>query len=41
MIRKFLKFGLAGTTAIAGTVLLFPDEFTPVYKVLNVGKAGV
>jgi hypothetical protein len=40
MFRKFLKFGLIGTGGLLATAFVFPDHFTPVQKVLNVGIAG-
>jgi hypothetical protein len=40
MFRKILKGGLITTAAIATTAVLFPDHFTPVQKIINVGIAG-
>lgn len=40
MFRKFLKFGLVGTVCLTTVAYVFPDQFTPVQKVINVGVAG-
>lgn len=40
MLIKTLKFGLAGTLTIGAASFVFPDQFTPVSKMVNVGVAG-
>ena len=39
-MRKFLKRGVITGVGIATVSLVFPDHFTPVQKVVNVGVAG-
>ncbi len=40
MLRKFLKGGVITGVGIATAAFVFPDHFTPVQKVVNVGVAG-
>lgn len=40
MFRKLLKFGFVGTVGLTAASYVFPDQFLPVQKVINVGVAG-
>ncbi len=40
MFKKLFKGTFYFTTAVAITAFVFPDHFTPVHKIINVGIAG-
>jgi hypothetical protein len=40
MLKKLLKVGLFGTVVVTTTAFIFPEQFTPITKVLNVGLAA-
>ncbi len=40
MFRKIIKFGAIGTVGIGVAAFVFPDYFSPIHKVVNVGVAG-
>jgi hypothetical protein len=40
MLRKILKLGFFSGVVLVGGSYIFPDQFLPVTKVLNIGIAG-
>ncbi len=40
MFRKLFKVGAIGTVGLIATSYAFPDQFTPIHKVINVATAG-
>lgn len=40
MLKKIFKGSLVATAAITTAAFVFPDHFTPVQKIINVGIAG-
>lgn len=40
MFRKLFQVGLIGTVGLTTAAYVFPDQFSPVQKVINVGVAG-
>lgn len=40
MLKRTLKFGLISAFTIGAASFVFPDQFTPVSKIVNVGVAG-
>lgn len=40
MLKKFFKFTVIGGAIVGSTSFIFPDHFTPITKIINVGVAG-
>ncbi len=40
MFRKLFKVGAIGTIGLVAASYAFPDQFTPIQKVINVATAG-